>query len=256
MKYGRSTGRVRFGVRVRRYIWLPALTTTALAVLYLILASTFVRVASSQPTLVSAATTRPSTIAASCVPSTFSSPSGIDLATAPSGLSISTDAPAHYRIYGDTANQIRTEIQVCAPGAHGSGGAEYTGETSYTMSWQYDTIRGTSCIAANVKVGMHIGTSLPLWQPTRTTTPGLDKRWDAFMSALTTHEAGHAELDRQYATRLLSDLNALPPMDCERIGSVAKSVVSADMRLLDQANDSYDASTEHGATQGAVLPSR
>jgi predicted secreted Zn-dependent protease len=250
MEYDHSTGRVRFGARVSRYIWLPALTTTVLAGLYLYLASMFVQVASPQPTTAEA---HSFSTAASCVPSTFAGPSGIDLTTATNGLTIQLDQVSRYQIYGATADQLRSEVQVCAPGAKGNGGAEFAGETSYTMSWQYDTYVGNSCMIADVKVGMRIGTALPLWQPTRSAVPGLGERWDKFMSSLTTHEAGHASIDKRYAAQLVTDLSSLPPMDCNNVSSIVKSVVNADMMLLNQANDSYDASTDHGASQGAIL---
>jgi predicted secreted Zn-dependent protease len=105
-----------------------------------------------------------------------------------------------------------------------------------------------------VKVGAHIVTSLPLWQPSTNANVTLVSKWRTFMTNLTLHEAGHAALDKLYAQQLANQLANLPAMDCALVASTVKSVVSANVAALNQANDRYDTTTNHGATQGAILP--
>jgi len=240
-------------IHVRKSVLLSAAITAVLLGAYLYFATLLVQ--TSQPQLAAASTVNHSVAKVqACAPMSDTQPSAVELDGQPSGLSVVND-PAHtYQIYGNTADQIRNQIRECAPGSDGSGGAEFTGETSYTMSWQYDLEMSDECHVTNVKVGVHIETSLPAWQATGSVDTGLNTRWQNFMGALTTHEAGHAALDKLYAGRILNDLNSLPAMNCDHKDNIVKAVVNSEISELNQANNNYDLSTNHGATQGAILP--
>lgn len=248
---------VRFERRVRQSVWLPAVLLLFGMGIYFALVSILVQVSSPQTAAAaSAPVDATSNTIPGCVPTPSQAPAFLDLSNAPTGLTTQVDPIASYQIYGNTADQLRTQIQQCAPGASGAGGAEYTGETTYVMNWQYTAVGSTTCTVTNVKVGLHITTALPLWQPIRSATNGLDSRWQSFMNALTAHETGHATLDKQYAAVILQNLNALPAMECAQVDANVKRVVHNEVVLLNQANDTYDATTNHGATQGAILPIR
>lgn len=261
---------------VRPTIWMPALAIVLFLSIYLPFASMLVQATSPQTTVAAApATSKPAAPAATspvagaaaptpdtppapsfpnCSPLSFGMPSQLSLANAPVELSVQTDAPTQYQIYGNTASELRTQIRHCAPGASSSTGAEYTGQTSYNLSWQYSVSVGASCSAQNIKVGVHTAIALPYWQPTGNATSGLAGRWQLFATNLGTHEQGHVMIDKQYAAKLLADLNALGPVDCGSLNSAVNDIVNRDVAALNQTNDTYDAQTNHGATQGAVLP--
>lgn len=190
-----------------------------------------------------------------CTSMHFGLPSALSLDNAPAGLSTQTDQPTEYQIYGNTANQLRDQLTQCGPGTTGSAGAEFTGQTDYNLNWQYDTTASANvCTLDNVKVGLHTSVALPFWQPTDNATNGLAGRWQTFSNGLRTHEEGHVAIDTSYATKLLSDLNALGPIPCDQVTAAVHAVTSADSAALNSANDAYDTSTNHGATQGAILP--
>lgn len=261
-------------LRVRPTIWMPGLAVVLFLSIYLPLASMLVHATSPQTTVAAAPTaskTVPSMLTTTpvptpvsivqpvasfpnCTPLPFGMPSQLSLADAAAGLHAQTDAPTQYQIYGNTASELRTQIQHCAPGASGSSAAEYTGQTSYNLSWQYAVSVSTSCSAQDIKVGVHTATALPYWQPTGNATSGLAGRWQAFDASLRTHEQGHAVIDKAYAAKLLDDLNALGPVDCDSLTAAIRTIVNSDVAALNQANDTYDRQTDHGATQGAVLP--
>jgi len=52
----------------------------------------------------------------------------------------------------------------------------------------------------------------------------------------------------------VTDLTALPAMACSQLASSANGIIQNDVAALNQANTDYDSQTNHGATQGAVLP--
>ncbi len=260
----------------RSTVWLPALAVLAFLSLYIplaghvlsttttaqsasALATPRVKPSAGTPVVATAtvATPTPQTTVSipACSPLAFPDPSSLDLSTTAAGLHIQNDTPTYYQIYGNTASQLRTQITHCAPGATGSSIAEFTGETSYSLSWQYNTLVGNNgCTVTNVQVGLHIATALPAWQPATQAASGLSSRWQQFASALATHEHGHAILDANYAASLVQQLNALGNMDCDAVTSTVQNTVNSVVRGLNTANDAYDRQTDHGATQGAVLP--
>jgi predicted secreted Zn-dependent protease len=183
-------------------------------------------------------------------------PSALPLTNAPEGLTKTVDAPQQYVINGNTPDQLRTQIQQCAPNTSGDGAAEFTAETTYQLNWQYSiVVNGAgSCSILHPKVGVHIRQVVPLWQPTVSAQTGLSLQWQTFMSSLMTHENGHVAIDEQYAQTLLDDLRNFPPTDCGQLAGSVKHLADSDVATLNQANDNYDSATNHGATQGAILP--
>lgn len=260
----------------RATVWLPALAVLVFLSLYIPVAGRLLSdMVAAQPTSVSppsrtapAAGTTVATVAATITPSVQSStpipactplatpnPGGIDLSTTAPGLHVRYDPSVYYQIYGNTANQLRTQIAHCAPGATSSSEAEYTGDTSYNLDWQYTTlVSNNGCTITNVQIGLHIVTTLPAWSPTAQAAAGLPNRWQAFANALAAHEHGHAQLDANYAGALLQRLNSLGNIDCSNITGTVQSVVDSGVHALNSANDAYDQQTNHGATQGAILP--
>jgi predicted secreted Zn-dependent protease len=193
----------------------------------------------------------------SCTPDTYTPPSALDLANAQPGLTQTVDAPSQYQIYGYSSSQIESQIRQCAPNVSSTAAsAEFAAETEYRLNWQYDVVVNGAgqCSLSNVKVGSHISMVVPLWRPSQYAAAGLAQQWQSFATGLLTHEDGHVVIDKQYAATLLADLQAFPATDCSSIGQLVTYLVNADVGVLNQANDNYDAATNHGATQGAILP--
>lgn len=190
-----------------------------------------------------------------CAPQTPQSPAALDLNAHGTGLSAVVDAPRLYTIHGYTGNDLRKQVEACAPHGSGSGSAEFTAETNYQLNWQYDySISGPVCVITTVKVGLHVDQDLPSWQVPSGANAQLQSQWKSFSAALQAHENGHVAIDTQYAQALLDDLRGFPPTDCADFSASVKHLTDTDVAVLNQANDNYDSSTNHGATQGAVLP--
>jgi predicted secreted Zn-dependent protease len=190
-----------------------------------------------------------------CVPVRNSLPSPVDLSAADDGLTQRIDAPTFYKIFGSDASELRSQISRCAPKTAGQTQAEYTGQTSYNLSWSYqyaDT--GGACKITSAKVGIHVVQTLPAWQSGANVDPAFKAQWNGFAVALADHESGHADLDISHAQQLLGDLRAFPLTPCSQLAQSVKQLTDSDVSLLEQANENYDSSTNHGATQGAILP--
>ncbi len=192
----------------------------------------------------------------SCTPSAYMLPKALDLDNQPVGLTQVVDPTSQYQIYGTNGTQLRTEIQQCAPNLSVGTQAEFTSETNYQINWSYSyTILGNDmCQATKPKVGVHISMVLPLWQPNSSATQTFVNQWQSFISNLTIHENGHVALDEQYANQMVSDLQNYPVMSCDILQQSVTNTLNNDVLALNIANDQYDTATNHGATQGAILP--
>jgi predicted secreted Zn-dependent protease len=128
--------------------------------------------------------------------------------------------------------------------------------TTYSLTWQYQTqeLGDGNCSLSDVKVGLHLSSTLPEWQSDAYAKNGLTGRWQRFMTALEQHEKGHAELDKKYAEQIAQDLQTIPASSCETLSRTADALIRVDTGALDVANHTYDRETQHGATQGAVIP--
>lgn len=263
----------RLSMQARSTVWMPAAAVTLFMAAYLPLAAQSLKLAlpvqpaslvatssTAAPSPVTPPTITPTAAstggsAPTCTPIGFPSPAPVALASQPNGLTEQNDNPATYQIYGHTATDLVSQIQHCAPGAAGSTPAEFTAETTYQLNWQYDVAMSASgCSLSNVRVGIHTIITLPYWQPDSRANSELPSKWQSFITALTTHEQGHVGLDHQYATQLVSDLQHVQNVDCSLLNSSVNALIQHDTQALATANNTYDSQTNHGATQGAVLP--
>ncbi len=193
---------------------------------------------------------------AACTPATYALPSNLSLSAAPAGLKEVIEPTQTYAIHGTDGATIREQIQACAPRQHaGDSAAEYTAQTGYSMTWQYSYTQQAdgSCIVTNPRIGLHVAMILPAWSDS-TASASFTSQWQTFLANLTTHENGHVDLDRQYAGEMLSDLQNFPASPCDTIQQSVNGIMQNSIARLNVANDQYDTATNHGATQGAVIP--
>lgn len=204
------------------------------------------------PTVTPASTVIPPLPA--CTPDGYSSPSLINLANAQTGVTQVVDPIHYYTIYGYDGSQVRQQIIDCAPRL--TGDSEFTGYTSYRLNWQYQYMfTGSACRLSDIRIGMHVGVVMPAWQASPYAEAGFADKWRTFMTDLNTHEQGHVQLDTSYAQTILSDLQHFSAASCENVQQNVNALVKRDISTLNATNDNYDATTDHGATQGAILPS-
>jgi predicted secreted Zn-dependent protease len=190
-----------------------------------------------------------------CVPfGSSGDPSPLPLSDNSTGLIQQIDQPLTYQIFGRSADALRNQVKQCAPKDAGQSGASFAAQTNYRLLWRYKyTDTGNMCKVADASVSIHINQVMPLWRPDNA-PGGLLNEWNDFMRNLNTHEAGHVTLDLQYAQNLLNDLRNFPSTPCSQLQESVRHLADTDIAELAQANDNYDSTTNHGATQGAILP--
>lgn len=171
------------------------------------------------------------------------------------GLHVNVTPNMTYTIYGNNSNEINTQMARCTPITADSDEGRFAASTNYAINWifQYQGNGAGQCSITMVSVGVTVTQEYPSWQATAGANPATATNWQAFINNLHTHENGHSELDKAAAATILRDLQSLPPSDCGTISAIANARANADMDALNQANNAYDASTNHGLTQGATL---
>jgi predicted secreted Zn-dependent protease len=169
------------------------------------------------------------------------------------GLHQTIQTPNYYTVYGNSIDGINAQMADCTPIS--SDGDSFAASTDYSLNWAFDFDDDGSgnCHITKVSVAINIALTYPRWQQSSGAAAGLPAAWQHYATNLATHENGHVSIDQAGAARLLSDLQNFPPTNCDTIVTAATYKANNDIQVLNQANDDYDAATNHGAAQGATL---
>ena len=127
----------------------------------------------------------------------------------------------YYPVQGTTVEQLRTEMNRNGP----MGNWAYT---NWYVSW-----------SAPCKVTLRVVYTYPRWINRDAASASFRQYWDKFMASLQVHEKGHEQNGR----------NAAPAVDKARCNNSSGAIVQ---KWVNQ-DKIYDATTNHGTTQGAVF---
>lgn len=186
---------------------------------------------------------------AACAHAPPSPPAAPAVALDPSVRAIA--AVDRYVVRGATASAVREALDRSGPE---EAGCHYDAKTSWTVSWRYPFEKSASgCRLGPVKVEVDITYLLPRLEGV--SGGPLQRRWREYLAALQLHEDGHANNGRAAGEAVLEALRALPSRpSCGEMDLLAKETGEKIIRSFNALDDSYDARTKHGVTQGAVFP--
>lgn len=165
-----------------------------------------------------------------------------------------TKAP--YVIKGSTANELRAQMNQLGP----FDAKENRRFDAKTDSRPFATFtsggkKGKSCRIKTVQVTVTTQFIIPQWTPPAGTDPALVSKWTDFLAKVQTHEDGHQQLSIDAGKDLLAKIKALPEAtSCPELLKSAQEIQKQAQATLDANHVKYDASTQHGATQGAKFP--
>lgn len=192
-----------------------------------------------------------------CSPdSQFQSAGVFTPASGQTGLIKQIDPLYSHSVVGHTATQLADLSRKCPLVVAGVSQPYINAYTSYWIGWNYNYSQGADglCRVSNPQVLLHIRQALPVWQPSAHDAAGLAAQWQAYVAAVNVHETGHVQLINQYSEDLLSKLQSYPAMDCGSISGSVDNTGQSYLSQLKQADNSYELSTQYGATQGAIVP--
>lgn len=179
-------------------------------------------------------------------------PQQIDLLNRPDGLTHIIEPPIYFRVYGREPKAIQQQIWRCSPPT-GHRHLHAISQSRLDISYrQLQIPLSDTCKLANVKVGLRTITTLPTWQADQWTPATTRQAMERFLSGITTHEAGHAQIDLQYAEYLLSRLRQVNT-PCASLISEVQLIANQVQAELRAAQQNYELKTNYGAKQGAWL---
>jgi predicted secreted Zn-dependent protease len=188
-----------------------------------------------------------------CTMGSDPAPTAISLGDGDSGVISRLDSGNTYRVYGNSTSEIWSQINRCSPVR--SGGV-FAGDTSYQLNYVYRFGVGSDglCRVVSAAVSIHVAQVFPTWSPANGTPSSVINAWNSFSNGLHSHENGHVSIDNSYAQQMYAAMiSSQPSASCSSLQAGVNATVGSLQSKLDAANETYDASTGHGRTQGAVL---
>ena len=159
----------------------------------------------------------------------------------------------YYQIEGSTAGELRAQMNQLGP-ADRLG--QHDAYTKWYVSWSYPySIEGGECATGPVEVEVEVTFTLPQWDPPADASQELMGKWNAYMTALQTHEDGHKDIAIQAGNEILQTLEAL--LAYPTCSELEKAADAAGEGVLDQYRQQetiYDRTTDHGATRNLRFP--
>ncbi len=165
-----------------------------------------------------------------------------------------TEKYEYYEIRGNSEKELRD--QMCRNGYTFNDGERYDSVTSWRwkIDYGYDCTP-RACTPDSFKVALVIIYRYPKWVHTDGAPQPLVDKWDGYMKNLITHEKGHRDMAVEAAAELSRAVAALPPAaSCAEFDREVRALGHERMKKLNADQKSYDETTGHGKTQGAVFP--
>jgi predicted secreted Zn-dependent protease len=172
------------------------------------------------------------------------------------GQVVLVETSRDYVLDGVSAESLREQLQQRLVQRAAEGGVISHGLTRAELATRYELEPGdgTRCVLEDIEVQLTIDTLLPAWRPRGRAAAGLRPRVEAMLAGLARHEAGHRDHVLDTATQIDAGLRALAPApSCETLRRAAQRLVSRALIRLRSSEWNYDAATESGRRQGAVL---
>jgi predicted secreted Zn-dependent protease len=161
-----------------------------------------------------------------------------------------------YNVTGKNSTDISKSLQANAIADPHEPGSDYYAMTKWLVQSNW-TVKTTArgCEVGGGDVSVAITITMPLLAPTTGVPADVVKQFNTFAQNTIVHESGHAERALQGGRELQRALgNFAPISDCTGMQSQLNNLFRRSVDAIDSSNTEYDASNQHGRTQGAVYP--
>ena len=157
----------------------------------------------------------------------------------------------HYQVSLSKGQSLRLALRNASPITR--DGVVRFGQTewSITPDYGYRQFSG-SCYVSRSQVNLSLKLTLP--KLTSTAPAPMQQQFQLFYQALHQHELGHRKLAIEAAQKIDEILNQREIFsDCHTLHEEIKQDIGAVIDKYKRLNQRYDASTQYGKTQGAVI---
>jgi predicted secreted Zn-dependent protease len=151
----------------------------------------------------------------------------------------------YYAVGGTTTAQIRERLNARAP--RSPDGCRCDAFTRWTFHWNWPGYGSSNCDLSRAAVSLKVTVSFPRWTHPRAASAAVTAAWRRYVRALARHEAGHVDYAVAHYPAVV---RAIKRGTC----GTADAAAQAQLTLIRKHDAAYDASTRHGATQGAHFP--
>jgi len=159
-----------------------------------------------------------------------------------------------YRVHGSNLEELRESFE--PQRYRDASGMAWDAYTWWEVRWSYPFIeRIGTCALGREQVSVEIRIHLPRWEPPTDADPELVTSWDDYLAALEAHEEGHAQIALAAACEIRNVLRTLKAQsDCDRMELEADRATQEVIDRYREFEERFDFETNHGASDGAILP--
>lgn len=156
-----------------------------------------------------------------------------------------------YEVHGESRDELRRSLEENGP--IGESGDRYHGYTKWNIGWNFKlTPSGRQCRITDLTTKLEVTMTLPRWNKPDNAPKDLAQEWDRYSTALRQHEDGHQNMGISAAEEIKQRLSGLTGTGgCQKLAEDMNSKANAVIAEFNAKELAYDATTEHGATQGA-----
>lgn len=159
----------------------------------------------------------------------------------------------YYAVGGATFQEIHESFRQARPWKSKSS---YDGQTDWRIDWRFQmTTAGESCRCDSFTTQTAITITLPRWTAPTNAAPEVRDAWISFFTALSKHEAGHAQIAQAAVTEMHQRVSRLPAeQDCAALRKKIDETAGRVVAEFRQRDEEFDRQTAHGVRDGAFLP--
>jgi predicted secreted Zn-dependent protease len=139
---------------------------------------------------------------------------------------ITRDPTAEYKFYdvmGDSPGALWRSMRELGPPP--AEGFPALGRTDWNVAWRASWDGAGICRVRNSDVRLQTTITLPQWKPPATAHAALVAHWEAFLRALSGHEAGRAEIGSEAARVVQRELERVTAPNCAFMNSRMREAV-------------------------------
>lgn len=151
-----------------------------------------------------------------------------------------------YPVRGGTPRSVRESMNDVRPAT--PSGERFDGMTSWRFATRWQGTADGNCDPSTAEVTMTIVVTLPELEAPQRLNRQERANWERYLKALAGHEHNHVRLAVAGGEQLRTFMRGAP--NCATM-QAARAQIDAAIR---DANNTYDTTTRHGATEGARYP--
>lgn len=150
----------------------------------------------------------------------------------------------YYDIYGQSADDLRGQMNALGPP---DGGRRWDAYTAWYIRWNWPGYGTRDCDLGRATTSLEITVTLPRWANPKGADSALITKWNKYYETLSRHEQGHVDIVTKSYPKVLQ---AIQNATCQTAEQAALQAIEP----IHEADQDYDTRTRHGATEGATFP--